>query len=128
MYMKKLFGIGAAVLMAGALSVTALALTPEQESKLESKKEVIAQRVEEGRITQETADEIIARITDNMENCDGTGGAAIGKEYGVGFGGNGNGTCDGTGNRNAANGANRGTGASGGNRGGMGLRDGSCLD
>lgn len=125
--MKKTIGIGAAVLLVGVLSISAFALTPEQQTKLDAKKEVIAQRVEEGKITQETADEVIAKITENMENCDGTGNAAIGKEYGIGFGnGNGNGSCDGTGNQNAGNGAARGRGGAGRGQGGMGLRDGSC--
>ena len=46
---------------------------------LEMKKDIISQRVEEGILTQERAGELIRR----MENCDGTGQAKLGREFGI---------------------------------------------
>ena len=60
---------------------------------LEMKKEIINQRVEEGRLTQERAGELIQR----MENCDGTGQAKLGQEFGIRYQNN-KGTGMGTGN------------------------------
>ena len=69
---------------------------------LENRKAVIAQRVEEGRLTQEEANEIQATMEENIANCDGTGtGMNLGQENGLGFGrqmgGNRTGTQAGTG-------------------------------
>ncbi|QCX33288.1 DUF2680 domain-containing protein [Caloramator sp. E03] len=69
---------------------------------LKSKKEILDERVKEGSLTQEKADEILNAIKNNMANCDGTGSQRIGQKYGVGFGGGqgkglGRGTCNGLG-------------------------------
>jgi hypothetical protein len=90
---------------------------------LERKKEILDQRVEEGRLTQEQADEILNSLETNIANCDGTGngGAAIGRNGGAGFGqgsGMGQGTNKGTGMRNGGGGG-RGMGA--------GIKAGSCI-
>lgn len=78
-----------------------------KDEMLESKKSIILERVEEGRLTQEQADILIERFEGNIENCEGSGSCGnIGKEYGLGFGS-----------------AGRGNGMRGGN--GNGMRDGS---
>lgn len=53
---------------------------------LEQRKAVLDQRVKDGTMTQERADEIYNAIKDNQANCDGTGSAGIGRKYGAGFG------------------------------------------
>jgi uncharacterized protein (DUF433 family) len=54
---------------------------------MERKKAVLEQRVKDGRLTQEQADEIYNAIKSNQEICNGTAGnAEIGKKYGTGFG------------------------------------------
>lgn len=66
---------------------------------LEQKKAVLDQRVKDGQITQEQADEIYDAIKSKQANCDGSN-AAIGKKYGSGFGmgiGMGKGKCAGMG-------------------------------
>jgi len=75
---------------------------------LEQKKVVIEQRVKEGKLTEEKAQEIVKAIEENQANCDGSGRAAIGKKYGVGFG-QGSGVGNGTGQRNG-NGQGNGKG------------------
>lgn len=70
---------------------------------MEQKKAVIERRVQEGKLTEEKAQEIVRAIEESQVNCDGTGSAAIGKKYGVRFGhgsgmGNGNGIRNGEGN------------------------------
>ena len=72
---------------------------------LEQKKAILDQRVKDGKLTQEQADEIYNAIKNNQANCDGTGSAAIGRKYGAGFGlgsgmGNGQGAGRGAGMRN----------------------------
>ena len=77
---------------------------------LEQKKAVLDQRVKDGTLTQQQADEIYNSIKDNQATCDGTGSARIGKGCGAGLGqgkgmgrgcgagmGNGNGGCSGAG-------------------------------
>lgn len=53
---------------------------------MEQKKAVLEQRVQEGQITQEKADQIITAIEENQATCDGDGQAAIGQKQGAGFG------------------------------------------
>jgi len=53
---------------------------------IEQKKEILDQRVKDGEITQEQADEIYNAIKNNQLTCDGTGNAGLGRKYGVGFG------------------------------------------
>lgn len=79
-----------------------------KESFLESKKEIIADKVENGELTQEKADEILNLME---TNCDGTGSQRLGQKYGIGFGnGAGNGQSKGQGR-----GLGRGRGAGRGN-------------
>lgn len=67
---------------------------------LETKKAYLADQVAAGKITQARADEIIAAIEANQENCDGTGSGRIGRGMGAGFGrGMGGRMMGGTGNR-----------------------------
>lgn len=81
---------------------------------LEQKKAVLDQRVKDGTLSQEQADEIYNKISTNQATCDGTGSAAIGKNYGVGFG-------QGTGmGKGMGRGTGRGAGMGNGNRGGAG--------
>lgn len=87
---------------------------------LEIKKDALAQKVADGTITQEKADEITKAIEENAANCDGTGSAGIGQNYGAGFG-MGNGNCANgtyTGNRS---GAGNGRGSNGQGTGGCGM-------
>lgn len=82
-----------------------------EEFKIESliqKKQILDQRVTEGRLTQAKADEIYNSLKTNQESCDGLGGGAIGKMNGVGFGqGQGQGMGKGSGQ---GNGMGRGAG------------------
>ncbi len=76
-----------------------------QNQMIEIKADLLEQRVKDGVMTQERADEILAAIKANQANCDGTGSAQIGRKLGAGFGG--------------------GMGQGAGMGQGMGLRDGS---
>lgn len=105
---KKFTIIGAMLLMVGATSITAFAATDfnsaeARAERLETKKEILAERVEAGQITQERANEIISAIEKNQLNCDGTGICGNGQrscgEFGGMLGnGNGNGFRGGQGN------------------------------
>lgn len=53
---------------------------------LEQKKAVLDQRVKEGTLTQQQADEIYNAMKNNQATCNGTGNAQLGKKYGAGFG------------------------------------------
>ncbi len=53
---------------------------------LEQKKVLLDERVKDGTLTQQQADEIYNRMKNNQANCDGTGNARIGKNSGAGFG------------------------------------------
>ena len=57
-----------------------------KKENLQIKKDVIQKRVEDGTITKERADEIIAAMEKNQANCDGSGSARIGQNMGAGFG------------------------------------------
>lgn len=107
----------------GTIASDAGVLDQFKAEMLEIKKERLNARVEAGTMTQEQADAIIEAIEENQAACDGTGGARIGQSMGAGFGaGNGTGRGMGAG-QGAGNGGGCGQGA-----GGMGLRDGSCLN
>lgn len=97
-----------------------------QAAMLENKIAILNERVAEGTMTQEEADEIITAIEENQTTCDGTAQARIGQKFGAGFGGMmGNGQGRGLGN-GQGQGLGRGQGGNGlGN--GLGLRDGSGL-
>lgn len=69
-----------------------------KSSMLEHRKSILKERVAEGKITQEKADEILNKIEEKMKDCDGTGGKDMGKENGLGFG-KGKGNGQGMGNR-----------------------------
>lgn len=82
----------------GAMASEVGKLDEFKTQMIEQKKAILDQRVEEGRITEEQADEIYNKIKDNQALCDGTGNGKIGKGCGVGFGnGNGNGLGQGKG-------------------------------
>lgn len=103
----------------GSIASNAGKLDEFKAEMLEMKKDKLAAQVEEGKITKEKADEIIAAIKENMANCDGTGGGMIGRKMGAKFGSNGEGLGNGPSNR--GNGMGRGQGR------GMGKGIGSCL-
>lgn len=89
----------------GTIAEDAGMLEEFKAQMLEQKKAILDQRVKDGKLTQEQADEIYNAIKNNQANCDGTGSAAIGRKYGAGFGmasgiGNGQGIGRGTGMRN----------------------------
>lgn len=77
---------------------------------LEQKKDSLEEKVANGTMTQEEADEIILAMEENQTTCDGTGTARIGRSMGAGFG------------KGRGYGQGRGTG-----RRGNGLRNGSCI-
>jgi hypothetical protein len=69
---------------------------------LEQKKALLDQKVKDGKITQQQADEIYNAIKNNQVICDGTGNARLGKQFGMGCGngqGMGNGRGQGQGMR-----------------------------
>ncbi len=102
----------------GTIASEAGKLAEFKAQMLEQKKIILDQRVADGRLTQEQADNIYSTMQSHQAICDGTGNAGIGKNYGAGFGqGNGNGSCDGTGMGNGngsgmRNGAGMGSGRS----------------
>jgi len=98
----------------GTIANEAGKLAEFKTQMLEQKKTLLDQRVNDGKLTQEQADNIYNNMQSNQATCDGTGNAGIGKNYGAGFGqgngmGNGNGSCDGTGKGNGS-GMRNGTG------------------
>lgn len=116
--------IGAVILVfiAALMTAFAFAYTPEEtpaetgriageaadpdqfrKERLEMKKVILAEKIAEGKITQEEADKIIAAI----EACDGTGCMRIGRQAGAGFG------C----RNSSGNGSRRGIGPNGAGRG-----------
>ena len=80
----------------GALAGDAGKLDEFKAAMLESRKALLAERVEAGTMTQEEADAILAAIEKNMATCDGTGSARIGRSFGAGFGRS-SGSCGGAG-------------------------------
>lgn len=70
----------------GTIAAEAEVLPEFQQEMLELKKEILDQRVKDGRLTQEQADEIYQAIKDNQAACNGTGSAGVGQQYGAGFG------------------------------------------
>ncbi|QSX06474.1 hypothetical protein JYG23_03170 [Sedimentibacter sp. zth1] len=82
----------------GTLANDAGKLEEFKKENIEIKKDILEEKVADGILTQEKADEIINAIVENQANCDGTGSAKIGQEYGIGFGkGNGHGMRNGEG-------------------------------
>ena len=103
----------------GTIAKDAGKLEEFQTQMLEQRKAVLDQRVKDGEITQQQADDIYDAIKNNQATCDGTGNAQLGKQYGIGCG-NGQGKSQGQG-QNAGRG--RGQGMMGH---GAGLGDGNC--
>ncbi|AHF08735.1 DUF2680 domain-containing protein [Dehalobacter restrictus] len=90
----------------GAIALEAGKLDEFKDQMLEQKKAVLDQRVKDGTLTQQQADQILTRIENNQAVCDGTGSAGIGRGAGAGFGqgkgmgsgrGSGTGSCNGSG-------------------------------
>ena len=88
----------------GEISKEAGKLDEFKAQMLIEKKAILDQRVKDGKLTQEKADEIYNAIKNNQSTCDGTSKAGIGKKLGAGFGqgsgmgkGQGNGERDGSG-------------------------------
>lgn len=81
----------------GTIAKEAGKLTEFKNETLEMKKDILAERVKDGKITQERADEIITALKENQADCDGTGTGRTGQKMGAGFGGNGGGNGGGMG-------------------------------
>lgn len=99
----------------GTIADQAGKLEEFKNQMLEQKKAILDERVAQGRLTQEQADELYNNMKENMETCDGTGSMGMGRMSGAGFGqgmgkgqgrmGNGQGgACLGTGNQVSARG------------------------
>ena len=98
----------------GTIAKEAGKLDEFKAESLIQKKAILDQRVAEGKLTQEKADEIYNALKTNQENCDGAGGGSIGKMNGVGFGqGQGQGMGKGSGQ---GNGMGQGAGMKQGNK------------
>ena len=68
---------------------------------LNMKKDILAEKVKAGTMTQAEADEVIKALEENQLDCDGTGSGEVGQKFGAGFGrkdGNGQGQSKGLGN------------------------------
>lgn len=70
----------------GTIAKDAEKLEEFEKEMFELKKDIIAENVTDGILTQGKADEILNAIEENQKICDGTGTAKIGQEYGAGFG------------------------------------------
>lgn len=95
----------------GTIAKDAGKLDQFKAQMLEQKKALLDQRVKDGTLTKERADEIYNAIKANQAVCDGTGNAKIGRQKGAGFGSGGCGLGTGEG---------RGQGQGKGGRMGMG--------
>jgi len=101
----------------GTIAKDAGKLDEFQTQILEQRKAVLDQRVKDGEITQQQADEIYKAIKDNQATCDGAGNAMLGRQKGLGFGkGQGAG-----GGRGQDMGCRMGAGNGGGNGAGCGM-------
>lgn len=118
----------------GTIASEAGVLDEFKTQMLEQKKAYLAEKVADGTITQEKADELIAAMEENQADCDGTGtgrqgngvlagnGLRLGEGNGMGANGQkgsgqrGNGTCTGDGTCTGT-GTGAGTGLGRGNRG-----------
>ena len=101
----------------GQIAKEAGVLDEFKAAVLEAKKEFLNAQVTAGKMTQEEADDILARIAENQAKCDGTGGAKVVKFSGARFGSNGGGRGNGNGFR-GGNGQGQGSGQR--------LQNGSC--
>ena len=104
----------------GTMAKDAGSLEEFRKEMLEMKKAVLKDKVKDDTITQEKADEILARIEENQLNCDGSGYMMDGERMGMGMGGRLNG---GQFNGGQCNGERKGIGrgADGDVRGGGGF-------
>ncbi len=90
----------------GTLANDAGKLAEFKTEILSMRKDALAQKVADGTMTQERADEIIAAMEDRQATCDGTGTGGTGRSMGACFGGmtgkgqggtgRGQGSCGGT--------------------------------
>jgi hypothetical protein len=97
----------------GTIADEAGKLDAFKDAMIQMKQEILDERVTDGAITQERADDIMAAIEERAAACDGTG-PADGTRLGAGFGFGRNGS-------GAGKGAGRGMGY------GMGRGQGACL-
>lgn len=93
----------------GTIADDAGKLQEFKDEMLKSKKAILDERVKEGLMTQQEADDIYAAIKENQANCTGTGNGMMGKQFGAGFG------------KMMGQGQGRG-------QGGCGLGNGSCFN
>jgi hypothetical protein len=100
----------------GTIASEAGKLEEFKAQMLEQRKAVLDQRVKDGEITQQQADDIYNAIKNNQATCDGTGNAKVGKQNGMGCG---NGQGAGRGQGMMGRGAGSGNG--GGNGAGCGM-------
>ncbi|MDD3959936.1 MAG: hypothetical protein PHF65_07065 [Oscillospiraceae bacterium] len=108
----------------GAIAAEAGVSEEFREAMIEIKEDRLDAAVEEGRLTQEEADAILARLQENVANCDGTAqhqGEMNGEfKLGCGNGGEKRGTGNGDGSGLGGQRKGQGSGQGGG------ARDGSC--
>lgn len=71
----------------GTMANEAGKLEAYKAEMLQIKKDILAEKVAAGLLTQERADEIITAIENNQSSCDGTGMLKNGQRMGAGFGG-----------------------------------------
>lgn len=81
----------------GAVAADEGYLEEFQAGMLETKRELLAKRVEDGRLTQEQADAILEAMLERQAICDGTGYQGESPGYGMGVGGYGQGYAQGQG-------------------------------
>lgn len=101
----------------GAIAIEAGKQEAFKDAMTEMREDALVTKVEEGQLTQEEADAILARIQERQAECDGTGSGQLNREN-LGLFGQGKGDGQGAGQGGQRKGAGDGTGA--------GLRDGSC--
>lgn len=89
----------------GAIAAESDKLDEFKSQMLEQKKAILDQRVTEGNLTSEKADEIYNAIKENMASCDGSGSVGSGKKSGSCFG---NGAGCGVGRQDGGMGMGRG--------------------
>ena len=99
----------------GSIAKEAGVLDEFKSEMTDMKKDRLDERVADGTMTQEQADEIINAIEDRQAVCDGAGSGQVGKQYGAGFG------------KGPGYGLKRGPGNGQGRMAGSGACDGSCL-
>lgn len=97
-----------------------------KKANLEQKEAILNEKVEQGILTKEQAENILNKIKENQATCDGSGSNSQNLGLGLGLG-NGNGSGNGSGRGNGSgNGAGNGGQGKGKGIGGMKLQDGSC--